>query len=236
MLVKVTAIIPAAGQGRRMQAAVSKQYLLLAGLPLIVHTLQVFQREPLIEEILLVVGPNEVSWCQQEIVHRFGLTRVRAVLAGGRERQDSVYQGLRNLSENCRWVAVHDGARPLLTSPLLRRTITEAWQHGAAVAAVPVKDTVKIAGADQMVQTTLARDLLWCIQTPQVFNRDWLQEAYQQACKEGYYGTDDASLLERVGLPVKLVTGDYENLKVTTPEDLDLAEAILARRKKEPCR
>ena len=185
-----------------MQTGVSKQYLELAGLPLVVHTLSVFQREPLIEDILLVVGPDEVTWCEQNIVQYYGLTRVRAVLAGGKERQDSVYQGLRNVSKSCKWVVVHDGARPLLTQTLLQQAIKEAWQHGAAVAAVPVKDTIKVAGIDQMVKTTLPRDTLWRIQTPQVFKREWLIKAYTRAFEAGYYGTDDASLLERIHLPV----------------------------------
>jgi 2-C-methyl-D-erythritol 4-phosphate cytidylyltransferase len=231
-LAKTTAVIPAAGQGRRMKAETNKQYLPLAGVPLVVHTLQVFQKEPLIDEICLVVAPEEVFWCQEKIVNHYGFSKVRTVLAGGKERQDSVYRGLQALPEDCQWVAVHDGARPLLIDHILQQTIREAWEHDAAVAAVPVKDTIKVATANGLVRTTLNRQSLWSVQTPQVFNRHLLQKAYEIAFKEKYYGTDDASLVERLGFNVKLVTGDYENLKITTPEDLELAEVILARRQR----
>ncbi|NLC07573.1 MAG: 2-C-methyl-D-erythritol 4-phosphate cytidylyltransferase [Syntrophomonadaceae bacterium] len=231
-MAKTTAIIPAAGQGRRMKAEINKQYLPLAGVPLVVHTLQVFQKEPLIDEICLVVAPEEVFWCREKIVKHYGFSKVKTVLAGGKERQDSVYRGLQALPEDCQWVAVHDGARPLLIDHILQRTIREAWKHDAAVAAVPVKDTIKVATANGLVKTTLNRQNLWSVQTPQVFNRHLLQKAYEMAYKDKYYGTDDASLVERLGVSVKLVTGDYENLKITTPEDLELAEVILARRQR----
>jgi 2-C-methyl-D-erythritol 4-phosphate cytidylyltransferase len=211
----------------------NKQFLLLAGVPMIVHTLRLLQEELLINEILLVVGLDEVSWCQQEIVAGYGLTKIRSVLAGGKERQDSVYQGLQELSDDCQWVVVHDGARPLLLREVLQQTIREAQGYGAAVAAVPAKDTIKVAGPDGLVQTTLARHNLWNVQTPQVFQRGLLLEAYRKAYEEGFYGTDDASLVERLGCKVKLVASSYENLKITTPEDLDFAEAILRRRKRE---
>lgn len=229
-MVRVTAIIPAAGQGKRIGAGINKQYLLLAKMPLLLHTLQVFQKEPLIDEVVLVVGKDEVSQCKQELVDKYGLFKVRSILPGGKERQDSVYQGLQALSPDCRWVVVHDGARPLLTSEVLCRTIKTAREYKTAVAAVPVKDTIKVAGEDGIVLSTPDRKNLWIIQTPQVFDRFFLEKAYEKAYNEGYYGTDDASLVERLGIKVKLVIGDYENIKITTPEDLDLAEAILDRR------
>ena len=215
-----------------MKTAINKQYLVLAGFPMILHTLQVFQGEPLIDEIVLVVGKDEVSGCKHKIVDQYGLSKVRLVLVGGKERQDSVYRGLQVLADDCQWVVVHDGARPLLIGEILQQTIKEAQVCGAAVAAVPTKDTIKVAGPDGIVQTTLERRSLWSIQTPQVFDRSLLMEAYAKAYEDGFYGTDDASLVERLGYKVKLVLSSYENLKVTTPEDLDIAEAILARRRK----
>lgn len=213
-----------------MGGPVNKQFLELAGLPLLLHTLQVFQAEPLIGEIVLVVGGNEISRCKAKIIDPYGLSKVRSVVAGGKERQDSINRGLQVLADDCQWVVVHDGARPLLIDEVLRQTIRVAQEWGAAVAAVPVKDTIKIAGPGELVQSTLDRQSLWGVQTPQVFKRSLLVQAYAQAYVDGFYGTDDAALVERIGAPVKLVPGSYENLKITTPEDLDLAEAILRRR------
>ncbi len=213
-----------------MGVSVNKQYLKLAGLPLLLHTLQVFQAESLIEEIILVVGEAEISRCKAKIVDPYGLSKVRSIIAGGKERQDSINRGLQELADDCQWVVVHDGARPLLINEVLKETIQAAEEWGAAVAAVPTKDTIKVAGPKDLVQSTLDRRSLWSIQTPQVFKRSLLVKAYAQAYADGFYGTDDASLVERVGAPVKLVRGSYENLKVTTPEDLDLAEAIIKRR------
>ncbi len=213
-----------------MGASINKQYLKLAGFPLLLHTLQVFQAEPLIGEIILVVGEAEISRCKAKIVDPYGLSKIRSIIAGGKERQDSINRGLQVLADDCQWVVVHDGARPLLIREVLKETIRAAEEWGAAVAAVPTKDTIKVAGPNNLVQSTLDRRSLWSIQTPQVFKRSLLVKAYAKAFADDFYGTDDASLVERLGAPVKLVHGSYENLKVTTPEDLDLAEAILKRR------
>jgi 2-C-methyl-D-erythritol 4-phosphate cytidylyltransferase len=186
----------------------------------------------LIGEIILVVGEAEISRCKSKIVDPYGLSKIRSIIAGGKERQDSINQGLQVLADDCQWVVVHDGARPLLINEVLKETIQAAYEWGAAVTAVPTKDTIKVAGPKELVQSTLDRRCLWSIQTPQVFKRALLVQAYAQAYADGFYGTDDASLVERIGAPVKLVRGSYENLKVTTPEDLDFAEAILKRRKR----
>ncbi|NPV26966.1 MAG: 2-C-methyl-D-erythritol 4-phosphate cytidylyltransferase [Firmicutes bacterium] len=226
----ITAIIAAAGQGKRMGVGRNKQYLSLIGQPILARTLAVFQSSPLIDDLVVVVARGEVDYCVREIVQKYRFFKVSRVIAGGKERQDSVFEGLRHLQDDCSLVVVHDGARPLLTPVILSRVIQQAELDGAAVAAVPVKDTIKVVDEDGLVVTTPGRKQLWAIQTPQVFRRDILQSAYEQAYRDGFWGTDDASLVERLGLPVRVVMSSYDNLKITTPDDLILAETIWQRR------
>lgn len=230
MAEKLTLIVPAAGLGRRMGGTTAKQYLPLAGVPLLVHTLQRAAAEAVVEDIILVVPPDQVDWCREEIVKRYRLEKVSRVVAGGRERQDSVYQGLRQLPPNCEWVAVHDGARPLLPYGLLSRVAAELGRFQAVIAAVPVTDTIKSASPDQLVTATLDRRQLWAVQTPQGFWAPLLIRAHRAAREEGFYATDDSALVERLGVKVKIVMGSYQNLKVTTGEDLERAELLLAGR------
>lgn len=227
---KVSAVIAAGGSGNRMQMQVNKVYLPINGLPLLAHTLNVFAVCHRISEIVVVVPKAEVDYCFTEVVKPLGLSKKVSITAGGKERQDSVRCGLEAASATSDYVVVHDGARPLLTLGLLEAVIVEAFTTGAAIAAVPVKDTIKIADAGGFVADTPIRDNLWSVQTPQAFKKDILLAAHELAYDKRILGTDDAFLVEKLGHPVKIVSGDYENIKITTPEDLKIAEAVLLGR------
>ncbi|MDP2956947.1 MAG: 2-C-methyl-D-erythritol 4-phosphate cytidylyltransferase [Longimicrobiales bacterium] len=220
---RVGAVIVAAGESRRM-GGVDKIFTPLLGVPLILHPLRVFNDSPLVDEIALVVAPARVEEARRLVSER-GLSKVRAVRGGGTRRQDSVRVGLEALSR-CDWVLVHDGARCCVSPSLIEAGLEAARESGAAIAAVPVVDTVKVV-ADQQVQSTLDRNSLWAVQTPQVFRTELLLDAHRR-CPE--LVTDDAAMVERLGVPVRVFMGAYDNLKVTTPEDLLLAEAILRAR------
>lgn len=224
------AVVPAAGSGSRMGMEIKKQYLLLAGVPVLGHVLRVLEDSPVIGDIVVVTGPGEEDYCRFNVVDKLGIRKVTAIVPGGKERQDSVYRGILALSPVTGLVLIHDGARPLLSSGSLGEVAGAARVHGAATLAVPVKDTVKLAGEDGFVSETLPRKRLWLTQTPQAFRYEVILAAHQRAVRENYAGTDDASLVEKMGLPVKIVPGSYENIKITTPEDLVVAEAILGKR------
>lgn len=226
---KVHALIPAAGAGRRMGGGTSKQYLSLAGRPILAQTLTLFQNHPAIDNIVLIAPPDEISFCRDEIVAPYAFDKVSDVVAGGRERQDSVRNGLRACAADADdIVLIHDGVRPLLPPELIDAAITTAARTGAGLVAVPVKDTIKIV-RDGLVTSTPERSSLWQAQTPQAFRFQLIASAHEKAYKEGYLATDDAQLVEWLGLPVTIVQGSYRNLKITTPEDLQLAESFLAR-------
>lgn len=214
-----------------MRRASPKQFLPLAGKPVLAHTLTVLAACSLIDAIILMTDSEYVSFCRDELIPAYNLRKIKAVLPGGAERQDSVFRGLEFL-QHCAppLVLVHDGVRPLVPVSCVYRVIETAASGGAAVLAVPVKDTIKAAGEAGTVLETLDRRFLWTAQTPQAFSFSLLVRAHQQAQRDGYRGTDDASLLERLGAEVKLVPGSYENIKITTPEDLVWAEAILRGR------
>ncbi|MCL6639012.1 MAG: 2-C-methyl-D-erythritol 4-phosphate cytidylyltransferase [Firmicutes bacterium] len=229
------AVVPAAGRGARMGTSVPKQFLFLAGLPLVGHVLRTLEDCPRITGVVLVAAPGEEDYCREEIVVPLGLNKVAAVVAGGRTRQESVYRGLAALPRGTDIVVVHDGARPLLGRAELDRVVDAAARHGAATCAVPAKDTVKMAGEDFTVAETLPRERLWLTQTPQAFRFQTLMDAHVRARESGRCGTDDAVLVEMTGRPVKLVPGSYENIKVTTPEDLVVAEALVSARTGKRC-
>lgn len=221
ILKKIGAVIVAAGRGERM-GGVDKILALLGGKPVLAWSVDLFQQCRLIDQIVVVVNQQSLSRCQQLVAER-GWSKVTKVCIGGRRRQDSVAAGLSQLNR-CQWVVIHDGARPLVTESLIEQGLKAAEETGAAVAAVPVTDTIKTAGSDRVVQQTLPRDNLWAVQTPQVFRFDIITEAYRQAKTEV---TDDASLVEQLGGKVKLYMGSYDNIKITTPDDLALAEWML---------
>ena len=226
-MVKVAAVVPAAGSGSRMGTQVPKQFLLLAGIPMLGHALKVLEASQVVQSIVLVVGPGEEEYCRKAVVERLGIRKTAAIVTGGSERQDSVYSGILALSPETDLVVIHDGARPLLSPEGLLAVIEAAAHYGAATLAVPVKDTVKMAAEDGFVSKTLPRGLLWLTQTPQAFRRDVILQAHRAAREVNYLGTDDAGLVERLGLPVKIVPGSYRNIKVTTPEDLIIASALI---------
>ena len=225
---RVIALIPAAGMGKRMGASINKQYLLLAGRPILAHTLQAFEEAPFVDDIYPIVPADEIDFCREQVVERYGFTKVRAIVAGGKERQHSVLNGLRFLDGAAEddVVLIHDGVRPLVPADLLRRSIDVAREYEGALAAVPVKDTVKVV-TEGLVTGTPPRESLWLAQTPQAFRYGVIRSAHEIAEAEGFLGTDDASLVERLGDRVHVVIGDYRNIKITTPDDLVLAEAFV---------
>ena len=228
MLMKTVAVIPAAGAGKRMGNETSKQYLSLGAVPIVVRTLRVFAASPSIDGIILVVPAGDVEEVRGAIVEGFGIGKVEKIVAGGRQRQDSVKAGIDALPGGTEVVVIHDGVRPLVTEGLIALCVDGARQFGAASLGVPLKDTVKSLRPDGWVEQTVDRSKLWLTQTPQAFRREIIQEAYRRAYRESFYGTDDASLVERMGVRVKMIPGEERNIKITTAEDLLIAEALLA--------
>lgn len=226
----VTAVFPAAGQGRRMNAGINKVFLDLLGKPILVHTLQRFSRSKKINHLVVVVAAEDVSFIRKLLKAIPGLKPYQ-VVAGGSERQYSIANGLAVVPEESEIILVHDAARPLTSIETIDRVVEGAREVGGAIAAVPEKNTVKIVGEDGIVKETPPRKNLWEVQTPQGFRRDILLEAYRKAREDGFLGTDDASLVERLGAPVKVVESDYQNIKVTTPEDMLIAEAFLQKQR-----
>lgn len=218
-------VIPAAGQGKRMKAGMNKQFIELQNEPLIVRTLKVFENDEWCRGIIVVINEAERTQFEQ-LFSRFHIKKITAIVGGGKERQHSVYNGLRAI-KNSDIVLIHDGARPFVTIEQIHKLVDEAKEHGAAIPAVRVKDTVKKVRS-QFVEETVERSSLWAVQTPQAFHVSLVLRAHEQAQKDGYIGTDDASLVERIGGKVKIVEGDYRNIKLTTPDDLLFAEAILS--------
>ncbi|MGI5879619.1 MAG: 2-C-methyl-D-erythritol 4-phosphate cytidylyltransferase [Syntrophomonadaceae bacterium] len=224
-------VIAAAGTGSRMGSTVNKQYMLLKNRPILAYSLDSFEQSGLVDEIVVVAKPEEIDYCRKEIVERYQYRKVSKVIAGGRERQDSVWAGLRELYNNqTDYVAVHDGARPLFPSDLLEALFIQAQKWGAAIPGVFARDTLKTVDQDNFVNQTLDRTCIIAVQTPQIFNYSQLYSAYEQALRENFQGTDDAVLFEKYMGRVKVVTGEQANLKITTPEDLIIAESYLESR------
>lgn len=228
---KTAAIVLAAGKGKRMESSIEKQYMELGGRPLIYYALKAFEDSP-VHEIVLVTGSGETEYCRKEIVERFGFQKVTAITEGGRERYHSVFEGLKAVSD-CDLVLIHDGARPCVTGPVINAAIEGAVRYRACVVGMPVKDTVKIADDEEFASVTPDRSRLWQIQTPQAFEYDLVFGAYQKLFSAEEYQrgvTDDAMVVESMtDRKVKLIRGDYSNIKVTTPEDMELAEVLLRR-------
>lgn len=226
-LMSVFVLIPAAGMGRRMQASLNKQYLALEDRPILAHTLSLFDDHPRVDHIYLISPADEISFCRREVVQRFQFRKVRELIAGGAERQDSVRNGLRACQAGADdLVLIHDGVRPFFPARLLETVIETTARVGACVVGVPVKDTIKEV-ENGLILGTPERGRLWQAQTPQGFRYPVIRAAHEQALAEGWRGTDDASLVERLGRPVAMLEGSYRNIKITTPEDLVLARAFL---------
>ena len=222
---KVGAIVPAAGVGKRLKAHLHKLFVPLAGRPILFWTLSILGKSPAIHEIVVAVHRSDIA-ATRRLVARARLPKAIRVVAGGATRTESVFNGLRALSKEIQWVIVHDAARPLVDLQVVASVVEAARVHGAAIAAVPVVPTVKQAQGG-WVERTLDRNHLWAVQTPQVFRRDLLEKAHQRARASGVTATDDSALVEILGVKVRVVMGDSRNIKVTTPEDLIVAEALL---------
>ena len=224
---RVVALIPAAGRGRRMGSQKAKAFLPLGGIPLLTLTLQKFEACPQVDEILPLVPARDAPLWSEEILCRSGLKKVSRILPGGPERQDSVYGGLKAIEGQADFVIIHDGVRPFVSPELIERTLLATRRHKAVVVALPAGDTIKKISAEGEVLETLDRSRLWIIQTPQSFELGLIIKAHEMAREEGFYGTDDAVLVERLGIPVRVIEGSRFNFKITTPEDLILGEALL---------
>lgn len=222
-------VIPAAGQGKRMQAGHNKQFLVLEERPLIIHTASVFEQDPWCKEIIVVANASEI-YDMEGLFKEWGIRKVKQVVVGGNERQNSVHEGLKRLLPDHRVVLVHDGARPFVEREDIHRLVEQAEQTGAAVLGTKMKDTVKRTEGATVLET-IDRASLWAVQTPQAFQAAVVTEAYDYAATHKIIGTDDTSLVEYMGRPVKIVEGSYDNIKLTTPEDMVVARAILQKRR-----
>ncbi len=224
---KADAVIVSAGKGLRFMEGKKKQFHSLGGKPILVHTLEKFETCPLIRSILLVVGQEDMDYCLKEIVERYKFQKVSQIVPGGKRRQESVKNGVDALPKEADVVSIHDGVRPFVTRAMIEDTLHAAARFGAVVLAMPVKDTIKVSNPDGTVLKTLDRETLWQIQTPQAFRVSVIKEAHYRAAEDGFVGTDDASLVERLGIKVHILPGSYTNIKITTPEDLFLANLYL---------
>ncbi len=232
---KIAAVCLAAGQGKRMESKVQKQYLLIEDKPVLYYALKAFQDSP-VEDVVLVVGAGEEEYCKKEIVENYGFSKVKAIVAGGKERYHSVFHGLQAI-QDADYVLIHDGARPFLTQEIIERCIEGAKEYKACVAGMPVKDTIKLADDEQNIESTPERSRVWMIQTPQAFEYPLIKEAYSilieqenQGIKTSIPVTDDAMVVEYfLKQKVHLVYGSYENIKITTPEDMRIAEVFVRK-------
>lgn len=222
-------ILPAAGQGKRMGAGKNKLLLEIDGMPILIYTLRVFESDEMCDGVILAVNEGEKDEIESLLV-QYGIKKAVRLVPGGSERQSSVYAGVKTLENDTDIVLVHDAARPFVDHKHIYSLVKAAEQYGAAILAVPVKDTVKRADGNKVTET-FERSSLWSVQTPQGFRVGELRQAHERALEERFLGTDDASLVERLGLDVMIVEGNYDNIKLTTPEDLFFAETIIQKRK-----
>ena len=235
---RCVAIVLAAGTGKRMNSKTPKQFMLLQDKPVVWYSLQVFEQTDMIDEIILVTGKDDIPYVKEQIVERFGFQKVSKIVSGGAQRYDSVYQALEAMDNHSGFVFIHDGARPFLTSQILLDLKEAVECYQACVTATRVKDTIKIADENGFVSSTPNRDGLWSVQTPQVFSGELIWEAYQKLKEElpeltakGIQVTDDAMVVEQMmSKKIRLVPGNYDNIKITTPEDLTIAKSILEKR------
>ena len=216
-------VIVAAGTGSRMKMGINKQFIKLEGKEIIAYTIEKFYNNSNIEDIVVVVKEDESEFFKKD---KYNFKNIK-IAYGGKERQDSVYNGLKLLDKKCDVVLIHDGARPFVSDKIIYNCIEEVKEHKAIVVGVPVKDTIKIIDNDKNIVDTPNRSVLWAVQTPQTFDYNILIDAYKDAFKSGFYGTDDAMLVERIGYKVKMVEGSYNNIKITTQEDLSVGSQIL---------
>ncbi|MFA5577382.1 MAG: 2-C-methyl-D-erythritol 4-phosphate cytidylyltransferase [Tissierellaceae bacterium] len=228
----ISVIIAAAGMSNRMGSKINKQFIAIGSKPILAHTVEKFEKCRYIDEIIIVSKEEEIEYCRKEIVRKYRFNKVTNIIRGGKERQDSVYNGILALDERSDIVLIHDGARPFVKIENIEDSIECVEKHGACVIGVPVTDTIKIVGEHKSIDKTPQRSLLWAAQTPQAFYKDIILGAYEKAQIDGFLGTDDSSLVERMGHEVRMVMGSYENIKITTPEDILLGESLIRDREK----
>lgn len=230
---KNVAIVLAAGRGKRMNSSIQKQYLLMQGKPVLYYSLEIFEKSDLITDVILVTGKEECAYCWKEVVEKYHLQKIRKIVAGGKERYHSVYEGLK-AAIGAEYVYIHDGARPFIDQQMIQRSWETVQKYGACVVGMPVKDTIKVADTNGYAVQTPDRRFLWSIQTPQVFRYDWILDAYEKMLQEEPEGiTDDAMVLETMtDQKVKVIEGSYRNIKITTPEDMEIAEIFLKNQKR----
>lgn len=221
------AVIVAAGRGSRIGGPLPKQFLKLDEDPIIIHTIKRFDLAKSIDHIIVVVADEYFNFMKYNILKEYKFTKPITLVRGAEERQDSVYNGLRALPKDTNIVSIHDGVRPFIDIELIDKSISLAKEVGAVIVGVPVKDTIKKLDKDDNIQKTLSREVLWQAQTPQVFQYNLIMKAHVHADKDGFKGTDDSSLVERLGIDVKMVMGSYKNLKITTGEDIYIAKSII---------
>jgi len=222
----VSAIIVAAGKGIRMKGTMRKQYLDLSGRPVLAHSIMTFDSCSLVDEIFLVIPREDVEYCQKKIISLLDLKNHINLVHGGDKRQDSVYNGLKAITKNTETVVIHDGVRPFIQPEDLKECILVSKKYGACILGTPASDTLKRVNKSDIIETTLSRENIWLAETPQAFKYDLILNAHETARRDGYVGTDDASLVERMGKDVKIINGGRFNIKITKKEDLVLAKAM----------
>lgn len=225
---KNSVIICAAGAGKRMNSVIAKQYLELQGKSILAHTIDAFEKSSDIDEIVIVTGKDDIDFVKEKIIKKYGYKKINAVAAGGKERQNSVYNGLAALSKDTDIVLIHDGVRPFVSQEDIHKIVEETKIYKACVTGVRVKDTIKLCDDKGNIVSTPDRACLWAAQTPQAFEYKLINEAYKKAFDDNILGTDDSMLAERIGVKVKMIEGSYYNIKITTPEDLFMGENILS--------
>lgn len=226
---KTGVIIVAGGKGTRMGGDVKKQYLCIGNKEILAHTIEAFEKMEEVTEIVVVVGKEDIDYVSKDICQRYSYTKVKHIVAGGKERKDSVWNGIEALSEDMSYIIVHDGARPFIKAEHVRRCLEKAKEKGASILAVPVKDTIKQVGISGKIEGTPERSTLWSVQTPQIFERGLLIEAHINGKENQLEVTDDSMLVEALGHNVWVVEGDYTNIKITTPEDLIIGEVFVEK-------
>ena len=230
------AIITAAGKSTRLKGSVSKQFINIYGKPVLVHTLTVFQNSPKIKEIYVTIPDNYLNFCNKKIIKKYSFDKVKKLIVGGNSRQESVYNALREVSSSCRIILIHDGVRPIITTSevdfiinkLIHENKSDSNVKGVIMAA-PANETIKKVDNDDIIEATIPRSKVWYAQTPQAFFYNVIMEAHRKALKDNFIGTDDSSLVERMGWKIKVLRGRHENIKITIPTDLFLAELMITK-------
>lgn len=225
--INASAIIVAAGSGKRMNSKIAKQFIEIKNKPVVAYSIEKFENTESVSEIVIVTGKNDIDFIKNNIIKKYNYKKVKAVVEGGAERQNSVYNGLKLVDKKTDIVLIHDGVRPFVKIEEIESLIKETMVFKACVLGVKVKDTIKLCDENGFVKDTPRRELLWSAQTPQSFTYELIMEAHKKAVSEGFLGTDDSMLVERMGQKIKMLEGSYENIKITTPEDLLIAEKFI---------